>query len=116
MGIKKNFSGVIIVMMTTATEGRVPLSVFNEGRAGEIFAEVRHSGTKLVINSDDSTACVLMSPEEFSDKFNEAILVGIAKERMSHFDPSRLISQEEFDRRFGITEKDLEGWEDIELE
>ena len=94
----------------------IPLSAFNEGKAAEIFGEVRRSGTKLVVNDDDSAACVIMSPEEYSDKFNEAILVGIAKERMRHFDPSRLISQEEFDRRFGITEKDLEGWEKIELE
>ena len=103
-------------MMTTATEGRVPLSVFNEGRAGEIFAEVRHSGTKLVINSDDSTACVLMSPEEYSDKFNEAILVGIAKERLNHFDPSTLIPAEEVYKELGITEEDIDGWEDVELE
>ena len=94
----------------------IPLSAFNEGRAAEIFGEVRRSGTRLVVNDDDSAACVLMSPEEYSDKFNEAVLIGIARERMKHFDRSRLVSQEEFDRRFGITEKDLEGWEDIELE
>lgn len=97
----------------------VPMSVFNEGRAGEIFEEVRRSGTKLVVNDDDSAACILMSPEEYlkmSDDYNEARLLAVAEDRMKNFDRSRLISQEEFDRRFGITEKDLEGWEDIELE
>ena len=94
----------------------IPLSAFNEGRAAEIFGEVRRSGTRLVVNDDDSAACILMSPEEYSDKFNEAVLIGIARERMKHFDRSRLVSQEEFDKRFGITEKDLEGWEEIELE
>ncbi|MBR1439401.1 MAG: hypothetical protein IJ587_12795 [Synergistaceae bacterium] len=94
----------------------IPLSAFNEGRAAEIFGEVRRSGTRLVVNDDDSAACIPMSPEEYSDKFNEAVLIGIARERMKHFDRSRLVSQEEFDKRFGITEKDLEGWEEIELE
>lgn len=97
----------------------VPMSVFNEGRAGEIFEEVRRSGTKLVVNDDDSAACILMSPEEYlkmSADYNEVKLLAVAEDRMKNFDRSRLISQEEFDRRFGITEKDLEGWEDIELE
>ncbi len=43
-------------------------------------------------------------------------LIAIADEKMSHFDLSRTIIQEEIDRRLGITEADLEGWEDIELE
>ena len=94
----------------------IPLSAFNEGRAAEIFGEVRRSGTRLVVNDDDSAACILMSPEEYSDKFNEAVLIGIARERMKHFDRSRLVSQEEFDRRFGITEDDIKGWEEVELE
>ena len=103
-------------MNMSANNTVIPLSAFNEGRAAEIFGEVRRSGTRLVVNDDDSAACILMSPEEYSDKFNEAVLIGIARERMKHFDRSRLVSQEEFDRRFGITEKDLEGWEEIELE
>lgn len=98
-----------------ATNKIVPLSAFNEGKACEIFAEVRRSGAKIVMN-DDLEECVLMSPEEYNDKFNEAVLMGIAEERLKHFDRSKLISQEEFDRMFGITPEDLEGWEDIELE
>ena len=97
----------------------IPLSAFNEGRAAEIFGEVRRSGTKLVVNDDDSAACVIMSPEEYmkmSDDYNEIRLLAIAGDRMKHFDPSRLISQEELDRMFGITPEDLVGWEDIELE
>ena len=57
-----------------------------------------------------------MSPEEYSDKFNEAILVGIAKERLNHFDPSKLIPAEEVYKELGITEEDIDGWEDVELE
>ena len=97
----------------------VPMSVFNEGRAGEIFEEVRRSGTKLVVNDDDSAACILMSPEEYlkmSDDYNEARLLAVAEDRMKNFDRSRLIPAEEVYKEFGITDEDLEGWEDIELE
>lgn len=43
-------------------------------------------------------------------------LMAVAEERLNHFDRSKLISQEEIDREFGIKPEDLEGWEDIELE
>ena len=97
----------------------IPLSAFNEGRAAEIFGEVRRSGTRLVVNDDDSAACILMSPEEYvkmSDDYNEVRLLAIAGDRMKHFDRSKLIPAEEVYREFGITEDDIKGWEDVELE
>ena len=98
----------------------VPLSLFKNGKACEVFDEVRRSGTKLVVNDDDDSAvCILMTPEDYmrmSDDYNEVRLIAIAEDRLEHFDESKLISQEEMDRILGITPEDLEGWEDIELE
>ena len=34
----------------------------------------------------------------------------------SHFDPSATISGEEMNRRFGVTESDLEGFVEVEIE
>ena len=105
--------------MLSGVKRTVPFSAFDEGRARQIFAEVRHSGTKIVVNDDDSAECVLMSPEDYvriSDDYNNVRLMAVAEDRLKHFDRSKLISQEEFDRMFGITPEDLEGWEDIELE
>ncbi|MBQ4469197.1 MAG: hypothetical protein II917_03555 [Synergistaceae bacterium] len=51
-----------------------------------------------------------------SDDYNEIALLAIAEDILKHFDESKLISQEEMDRRLGITPEDLEGWENIELE
>lgn len=107
--------------MTTTLEGTtIPLSAFKDERADEIFAEVRRSGTKIVVNdSDDSAECILMSPKDYlrmSDDYDDARLLAVAEDRLNHFDRSKLISQEEIDRMFGITPEDLEGWEDIELE
>ena len=97
----------------------IPFSEFREGRAGEIFDEVRREGTKLVVGDDDSAVCILMKPEDYmrmSGDFYDVGSMRVAEERLNHIDRSRLVSEEEFDRIFGITEEDLEGWEDIELE
>ena len=98
----------------------VPLSLFSQGKANEVFDEVRRSGTKLVVNDDDDSAvCILMTPEDYMrmpDDYNEIALLAIAEDILKHFDESKLISQEEMDRRLGITPEDLEGWENIELE
>ena len=47
---------------------------------------------------------------------NDARLLATAIDRMEHFNPNTLISQEEVDRRLGITEEDLKGYEDVEFE
>ncbi|MBQ6773001.1 MAG: hypothetical protein IJP48_02950 [Synergistaceae bacterium] len=98
----------------------VPLSLFNEGKANEVFDEVRRTGTKLVVNDDDDSAvCIIMTPEDYmrmSDDYEDIKLRAVAEDRWNNFDESQLISQEEIDREFGITPEDLEGWEDIELE
>lgn len=49
-------------------------------------------------------------------KTNDARMLALATKRMTYYDPSTLISCEEMDHRLGITEDDLLGWEDIEIE
>lgn len=100
------------------TNKTVPISAFKEGKAGEIFAEVRHSGSCIVMN-DDKAECVLVPMNEYkllSAEHDDIRLIAIADERMSHFDRSKLIPAEEFYREFGITDEDIKGWEDVELE
>ncbi|MBQ7220065.1 MAG: hypothetical protein IJS28_03700 [Synergistaceae bacterium] len=97
----------------------IPLSSFGNGSAGEIFAEVKRSGTKLVVDDDDRAIGIVMTPEEYmkmSDDHDNIRLLAIAEDRLKHFDPSRLISAEELYKEFGITDEDIEGWEDVELE
>ena len=40
----------------------------------------------------------------------------LAHERMANFDRSKLIPAEEVYKELGITEEDLEGWEEVEIE
>ncbi len=107
-----------MVTLLHDTRRAVPFSVFNEGKAGEVFDEVKHSGARVVMKND-TAECVLMSPEyyeKFMDDYNDMKLLALAIERWEHYDPAKLISQEEMDRILGITPEDLEGWEEIELE
>ena len=100
------------------TQSTIPISVFDNGMAEEVFDEVRRSGTKVVMKNDYAE-CILMSPEDYvkmSDEYNDFKLLTLALERLKNYDPSKLISEEEFDRMFGITEEDLEGYEDVELD
>ena len=101
------------------TSTTVPFSAFEEGKARQIFAEVRRSGTKIVVNDDDSAECILMSPEDYlkmSDDYNDVRLMAVAEDRLNHFDRSKLISAEELYKELGITDEDIAGWEDVELE
>ena len=100
------------------TRKTVPFSAFNEGKAGEIFAEVRRSGPRIVMN-DDTAECVLVPLNEYemmTADHDDIRLIAIADERMSHFDPSRLLTAEEVYRKLGITQEEIDAMEDVELE
>ncbi|MBQ9596096.1 MAG: hypothetical protein IJR35_09580 [Synergistaceae bacterium] len=98
----------------------VPLSLFSQGKAGEVFEEVRRSGTKLVVDErDDSAVCIIMKPEDYmrmSDDYEEIKLRAVAEDRLNNLDRSKFIPAEEVYKEFGITQEDLDSWEDVELE
>ena len=50
------------------------------------------------------------------DELNDARLLATANARMAAFDPSHVITQEQFDRDFGIKADDLNNGEEIEFE
>lgn len=62
---------------------------------------------------------MLLSPEQYVrmvDELNDARLLATANARMAAFDPSHVITQEQFDRDFGIKADDLNNGEEIEFE
>ena len=97
----------------SAIKNTVPISQFNRGLAGKIFEDVKQSGAKVVMKNNVAE-CVLISPEEYvrlMDEVNDARLLAVASERMAHFNPATLISEEEMNRRLGITEDNLTGFD-----
>ena len=104
--------------VVSAIRDTIPISHFNRGRAGKIFDEVKTSGAKVVMKNNVAE-CVLLSPDEYvrlMDEVNDARLHAVAAERMSSFDPSALISEEEMDKKLGITEKELDSVGEVEFE
>ena len=102
----------------SAIENTIPISQFNRGLAGKIFAEVRQSGAKVVMKNN-VPECVLISPQEYvriMDALNDARLLTIAAERMEHFDRSALISETEIQNSLGITDDELSDYDEVEFE
>ncbi|MDO4273182.1 MAG: type II toxin-antitoxin system Phd/YefM family antitoxin [Eubacteriales bacterium] len=102
----------------SAIENTISISQFNRGLAGKIFDEVKRYGAKVVMKNN-SPECVLLSPEEYIrllDEVNDARLLASAAQRMSKFNPSTVISQEQVDQEFGFSPSDYEETDDIEFE
>ena len=100
------------------TRKTVPFSAFNEGKAGEIFAEVKRSGARIVVNGGEAQ-CVIVPMDEYElmtmDR-DDVRLIAIADERMSHFDLSKTIPAEEVYRKLGITQEEIDAMPEVELE
>ena len=104
-----------------AIKNTVPLSKFNRGLAGQIFSDVKKHGSKVVMKNNAAEA-VIVSPEEYvatSEALNDYLLLTMAIERMEKFDindPTTYITEEEMDRRLGITQEDLDAVGEVEFE
>ena len=101
-----------------AIQNTISISQFNRGLAGKIFQDVKNSGAKVVMKNN-AAECVLISPDEYirlMDELNDARLLAVVSERMAHFDPASLISEEEMNRRLGVTEDDLAGFSEVDIE
>jgi PHD/YefM family antitoxin component YafN of YafNO toxin-antitoxin module len=102
----------------SAITDTIPISLFNRGLAGKIFEEVKQCGAKVVMKNN-TAECVLLSPDEYvrlKDEVNDARLLTIAAERMAHYDPATVISNDEMNRRLGVTDEDLAGYDEVEIE
>ena len=101
------------------TDVTVPVSAFREGKAGEVFEEVRRKGTRLVVGDDDSAVCIIMRPEDYvrmSGEFYDTKTMSVAEDRFSHIDRSKLIPAEEVYKEFGITQEMIDAMPEVELE
>ena len=104
--------------VVSAIRDTVPISQFNRGLAGKIFSDVKANGPKVVMKNN-AAEVVLLSPKEYvevMDELNDYKLLTLAIQRMGKFDPAKLISEEEMDKKLGITQKDLDEAPEVEFE
>ena len=102
----------------SAIKKTVPISQFNRGLAGQIFSDVKASGSKVVMKNNVAEV-VLVPPDEYveiMDTINDYLLLTMAVERMSSYDPDTLISEEEMDKHLGITQDELDAVPEVEFE
>ena len=95
----------------------IPITLFNKGKAGQIFEEVKKSGTKLVVKNNVAE-CVLVSPKkyvEMVDEIEDMKLRLLALERVESGDGT-VVSDQAMMSELGITQKDLDAMEDVEIE
>ena len=90
------------------------VSAFNEDILRDALRDAKNSGIAQLVADDDEF--ILMSRDEYNDRMNEAVLIGIADERLSNLDMSKLIPAEEVYRELGITQEELDAMPEVELE
>ena len=104
--------------LTSALQSTVSITLFNRGMAGKIFSQVKQNGPKVVMKNN-KPECVLVSPEQYMEMMDEvfdARIEALAWARLQNPSPGEPIPAEELYAECGLTEEDLEGWEDIEFE
>lgn len=104
--------------VVSAVKNTVPISQFNRGLAGKIFADVKSTGPKVVMKNNEAEV-VLLPPDQYvqlMDLLNDYELLSLAVERLEHFDPSTLISEEEMDHELDITQEELDSVGEVEFE
>lgn len=104
--------------VVSAINNTVPISQFNRGLAGKIFSDVKKNGPKVVMKNNEAEV-VLLPPDQYvelMDRLNDYELLSIATERLEHYDPSTLISEEEMEKRLNITQEDLDRIGEVEFE
>ena len=104
--------------VVSAINRTIPISLFNRGLAGKIFSDVKQNGPKVVMKNNEAEV-VLLPPDQYvelMDLLNDYELLSLAAERLEHYDPSTLISEEEMERRLNITQEDLDSVGEVEFE
>ena len=104
--------------VVSAINRTVSISQFNRGLAGQIFSEVKKSGAKVVMKNNEAEV-VLVPPAEYvelMDMLNDYELLTIAMERLDHYDPATLISEEKMDRELAITQEEFDRAGEVEFE
>lgn len=96
----------------------VPISLFNKGQATKIFNRLRETKELFVLKNNQPSA-VILSPEEYTrltEIEENYMLLLEATNRLEENGTKPAVSMESVMADLGISEKDLEGAEEVEIE
>ena len=94
----------------------ISVSRFNKGEASKIFDEVEQAGIKIVVKNN-KPACVLFSPQRYEDlmeEMDDLRLLVEAEKRLDDGGP--YYSADEVMHQLGITQNDLDMFDDVEID
>lgn len=104
--------------MASVMDRLVPISLFNKGQATKIFNRLRETKELFVLKNNQPSA-VILSPEEYTrltDIEENYMLLLQATSRLEANGNKSGIPMESVMEELGISEDELEGLEDIEIE
>ncbi len=107
-----------MVNLSGAINHTVSISQFHKGMAAQIFSDVRKHGAKVVIKNNEPE-CVLLSPAEYMDFIEELADLRIelmTLQRIADGALEHTHTHKEVMENLGITEEDLDGTEEVEIE
>ncbi len=96
----------------------VPISQFNKGQAAKIFDRLRLERALIVLKNNQPSA-VILSPEEYSrlaEIEEDYMLLIEASKRIENNGDMKTISLDYLVTKLGISEKELEETEDVDIE
>lgn len=95
----------------------IPLAAFADGKAEEVFSEVRQKGIGIVVDKE-KPLCVLMAPEkyiEIVELIEDFELFIEAEKRTRNLSDGDLLTSEQILNEFGIQDSELKDT-DVEIE
>ena len=104
--------------VVSAIRSTIPITQFNRGMAGQIFDDVKTSGTKVVMKNNVAE-CVLIAPENYValiEELEDAQLLAIANARLATFNEKDAIPEDEFWKEFGISQAELDDAGEVQFE
>lgn len=99
-------------------QNTVSITQFNRGMAGQIFEEVKKSGTKVVLKNN-SVECILVSPERYlalMEELADAQLLATANARLARSKGKDSISSEELWKQFSVTQEEVDAIGEVDFE
>ena len=96
----------------------VPVTRFNKGETGKILDELYLSGMKIIVKNN-TPAAVMMSPKKYEailEEIEDAKDYALALERERNGDNEKTYSNEEVMKELGVTQKEIDETEDVDLE
>ena len=96
----------------------VSITRFNKGQASKIFDRLK-TERRIIVLKNNVPSAIILSPDEYMRLLEieeDSILLKLAEQRLANYKPGDGILYEEALGQMGLTHKDVENAEDVEIE